>query len=222
MNNISENISTIKGLLGRAELLVVTKSFPACDVRQALLAGVTDIAESRIQEAVTKFDELKNIETFKTVKKHFVGHLQTNKSKKAVELFDIIQSLDSLRLAAAIDRHARDIGKIQECLIEVKVSGEASKTGVMPENAVAFYNECGQFNNLKITGLMTIAPLTGTPEEARPYFKKAAALLNEIKAANPSFNILSMGMSGDYKIAIEEGSTMVRIGSAIFGERSYD
>jgi pyridoxal phosphate enzyme (YggS family) len=223
MKNINARIIAITDKLkalsgGRCSLLVVTKTFPASDVKQAIDAGAQNIAESRVQEAITKFAELGNI----TAKKHFIGHLQTNKAKKVVELFDIIQSLDSLKLAQALNRHAKDAGKIQDCLIEVKVSGEASKTGIAPENALKFYEDCKNFENIKIKGLMTIAPVTDTPEGTRQYFKQAAALFNEIKSRNAEFNILSMGMSADWQIAVEEGATMVRIGSAIFGARDYD
>ena len=210
------------------QLLAVSKFVSVEGVKQAILAGIDSIAESRIQEAIPKFEELASLEDVKTefarVKKHFIGHLQTNKAKKAVEFFDIIQSLDSLRLAEAINRHAQALGKTQECFIEVKVSKEASKTGVEIENAIAFYNEVKQLKNIEITGIMTMAPLTEDasgqyyPEGARPYFKQAYALFNEIKCLRH----LSMGMSGDYEIAVEEGSTMVRVGSLIFGERYYD
>ncbi|MDR2772288.1 MAG: YggS family pyridoxal phosphate-dependent enzyme [Elusimicrobiota bacterium] len=224
MENINKNIriihDTINSMVSRSiELVAVTKTFPSQYIVEALKCGVKHIGESRIQEALPKFEQVG--EALKGAKKHFIGHLQTNKAKKAVENFDLIQSLDSLDLAHSINKHALSCQKIQECLIEVKVSGESSKTGISPENVKDFYCSLCKFSNIAIRGLMIIPPLLDDIERSRAYFKQGYTLFNEMKEQNDGFDILSMGMSDDYKIAIEEGSNMIRIGSAIFGSRVY-
>jgi pyridoxal phosphate enzyme (YggS family) len=227
MKTIRENINLIRSEIdalsaGRnVEILAVTKTFEARDVLEALNCGIKNIGESKIQEALPKFESLGGLPD--GVLKHFIGHLQSNKAKKAVENFDLIQSLDSLKLAKDIDRHAKDLNKIQNCLIEVKVSSEETKTGVSFDETELFYTQCLKLSNIRICGLMTITPLTDSPLSSRPYFKAVKGLFDDIhkKYGMPEFSILSMGMSDDYKIAVEEGSNMARIGSAIFGEREY-
>ncbi|MCL2484845.1 MAG: YggS family pyridoxal phosphate-dependent enzyme [Endomicrobia bacterium] len=229
MKDICGNINLIKNIINSiknasteeksVEIIAVTKTFPYQDVLEALKCGVKHIGESRIQEALPKFAQLG--ENLNGITKHFVGHLQSNKAKKAVENFDLIHSLDSIDLAKDIGRHAKNINKVQNCLIEVKVSHEASKSGIAPENAVEFYSECLKIPNILIKGLMTITPIVENPEDARVYFKQVRSLFCDLKRDNTDFNILSMGMSGDYKIAVEEGANMVRIGSSIFGDRDY-
>lgn len=189
----------------------VTKTVSAEKVSAALKAGIRDIGESRIQEAAAKFPSLE----LTGVKKHLIGHLQTNKSKKAVELFDVIQSLDRLDLAKEIDRHAKAAGKVQECLLEIKVSDEATKFGIPCEEAEELVRQTASLGNIRITGLMTMAPFFDDPEKARPFFRKAKKLYDDLKAVY-GFSTLSMGMSGDFEIAVEEGANMVRIGTAIF------
>jgi pyridoxal phosphate enzyme (YggS family) len=224
MNNITENLGHIRGILqdigaGRAiELIAVTKTIQYKDILRALQGGIKDIAESKIQEALPKFELLKG--ELNSVKKHFIGHLQSNKAKKAVENFDLIHSLDSLDIATDINKHALHLQKIQECLIEVKVSNEITKTGIAPSQVEGLYADiCNKLPNVLIRGLMIITPNFADIEDARPYFRQGYDLFAKMK--NDSFNILSMGMSQDFKIAIEEGSNMVRIGTAIFGERDY-
>ncbi|MDR2860680.1 MAG: YggS family pyridoxal phosphate-dependent enzyme [Elusimicrobiota bacterium] len=223
MKNISENIrhirESIQAVSGtkNIELIAVSKTFPYQDISEALKCGIKHIGESKIQEALPKFDHLNG--ELEGIKKHFIGHLQSNKAKKAVEHFDLIHSIDSLHLAKDINKHASTFHKIQECLIEVKVSNELTKTGIAPENANDFYMQIQEFSNILIRGLMIITPLTETVEDSRPYFRQGYELFEKMK--NKNFNILSMGMSGDFKTAIEEGSNMVRIGTAIFGERDY-
>lgn len=232
MKNIKENILAInKRILELSQdkkekvtFVAVTKTFPAQDVQEAVSTGlIFDIAESKIQEALPKFEVLSN--SINGINKHFIGHLQSNKAKKAVLNFDLIQSLDSIDLAKDINRHAKDIGKVQKCLIELKVSNEESKFGASKETVSAIYDYCSlNCPNILICGIMTIAPYFEDKELVRPYFKTANNIFLDIKnkVNNDNFKILSMGMSGDFEVAIEEGSNMVRIGTSIFGERNYD
>jgi pyridoxal phosphate enzyme (YggS family) len=228
MKNICGNIELIKNTINLAknasaavELVAVTKTFSCCDVLEALKCGVEHIGENKIQEALPKFNQLGSALVGST--KHFIGYLQANKAKKVVENFDLIHSLDSIKLARDVSRHAASINKFQNCLIEVKVSQEVTKTGINPESVKDFYEQCLSISNIVIKGLMVITPCSTNPEDSRPYFKQLHNLFEDIKKSfdNADFNILSMGMSGDYKIAVEEGATMVRVGSAIFGERYY-
>jgi pyridoxal phosphate enzyme (YggS family) len=231
MINICKNIKFVRDIIkssGSAfcpmdNIIAVTKTFPYTDVLAALNCGVKHIGESKIQEALPKFNQLGA--SLSGVTKHFIGCLQMNKVKKAVENFDFIHSLDSLTLAGIISRHAANAGKIQNCLIEVKVSKEDSKIGVLPRDVSDFYIKSLLISNIVVRGLMVITPYSKNPEDSRYYFRQIKSLFEDIKRkrsfSNPNFDILSMGMSSDYKIAIEEGATMVRIGSAIFGERDY-
>jgi pyridoxal phosphate enzyme (YggS family) len=204
----------------RVDLVAVTKTFPVEFVSEAIEGGVKNIGESKIQEALPKFSQLGS--RLNGIKKHFIGHLQSNKAKKAVENFDLIHSLDNLNLASVINTHSVYLQKNQECLIQVKVSNESTKTGIDPRKVLDFYMGTLDFSNIKIKGLMIITPIVANAEAARPFFKLGFEIFSNLKSrAKAGFDILSMGMSGDYKIAIEEGSNMVRIGSAIFGQRDY-
>lgn len=229
MSTIAENINFIKNRINatangkKVTLLAVTKTFSADCAKQAIDTGISDIAESKIQEAIPKFEVLSN--SLNGINKHFIGHLQSNKAKKAVQNFDLIQSLDSIDLAKDINRHAKDIGKIQKCLIELKVSNEETKFGASKETVNAIYDYCiSNCPNILICGIMTIAPFFEDKELVRPYFKLAYNVFENIRKTknDDNFNILSMGMSDDFEIAIQEGSNMVRVGTAIFGERNYD
>ncbi len=232
MKSISKNILAINNRILELSknkninvtLIAVTKTFPAEYVKEAINTGkIFDIAESKIQEALPKFEVLSN--NLNGINKHFIGHLQSNKAKKAVLNFDLIQSLDSIELANVINRYAKEINKIQKCLIELKVSNEETKYGVSKEKIVEIYEYCiRNCENIKICGIMTIAPYFENKEQVRPYFKTANNIFLDIKnkVNDNNFKILSMGMSGDFEIAIEEGSNMVRIGTSIFGERNYD
>ena len=199
-------------------LVAVTKKVSLEQIFQAISLGVSDIAENKIQEAQTKIPEIltKHI----SVKKHFIGHLQTNKAKKAVELFDLIQSIDSIRIAQSVDKAALEIGKIQECLVELKVSGEESKFGVKPEDLNELVEYITSCKNIKLRGLMAMAPYFDEVENSRKYFREAKKVFENIKAAYnlTEFNVLSMGMSADFEVAIEEGATLIRVGSGLFGE----
>ncbi len=228
MSTIARNIIDIKERILKAangtdvKLIAVTKTFSADCVKEAL-SYVTDIAESKIQEALPKFEILSD--SLKNINKHFIGHLQSNKAKKAVLNFDLIQSLDSINLAKDINRHAGEAGKIQNCLIELKVSFEESKFGASEEAVLKIYDYCRQnCQNISINGLMTIAPYFEDKQQVRPYFKKAYKIFENMQKIknDGNFKILSMGMSGDFEVAIQEGANMVRIGTAVFGERNYD
>ena len=226
IENIRNKILSLAKAKGREITLVaVTKTFPVEDIEEALKCNITDIAESKIQEALPKIDVLCKKNLLGNVNKHFIGHLQSNKAKKAVLNFDLIQSLDSIDLAKDINRHAKDINKIQKCLLELKVSQETTKFGISVQQLEEIYNYClDNCHNISICGIMTIAPFFEDKQQVRPYFKTAYKIYSDIKQKtnNKNFKILSMGMSDDFEIAIEEGSNMVRIGSAIFGERNYD
>ncbi|MDR3048594.1 MAG: YggS family pyridoxal phosphate-dependent enzyme [Elusimicrobiota bacterium] len=221
MSNIKANIKNVKTIVksmrkdeNPIEIIAVTKTFGTDSILEALNCGIKHIGESKIQEALLKIQALNG--KLSGITKHFIGHLQSNKAKKAVENFDLIQSLDSLELAKSIDKYANSIGKVQECLIEVKISNEPSKTGIAPQELGDFYSQCLDFPNILVKGLMLIAPLNA---DARASFKQGFKLFEKLKSKD--FNILSMGMSDDYKIALEEGANMLRIGSAIFGKRDY-
>jgi pyridoxal phosphate enzyme (YggS family) len=156
------------------------------------------------------------------VKWHMIGHLQSNKAKKAVRLFDMIETVDSVKLARAIDKACSNIDKIMSVLIEINSGEEPQKAGVLPEDAVSLIREIAVFKNIRIMGLMTMGPFSGDPEDARPYFIKTKRLFDEIRGMGiPGVEMrhLSMGMSNSYRVAIEEGANMIRIGTIIFGER---
>jgi pyridoxal phosphate enzyme (YggS family) len=200
-------------------LVAVTKTVPPEIIRQAMNAGLKIFGESYIQEASAKIEAIND----KNVSWHFIGHLQSNKAKIAVRYFDLIHSVDSLNLAEALNRQAEGIHKIQNILVQVNISGEFTKSGTAAEEAIALVNAIRWMENLSVKGLMTIPPFFDQPEKARPYFKALADLKNQIKNESPpgsDINELSMGMSGDFEVAIEEGATLVRIGTAIFGERA--
>ena len=155
---------------------------------------------------------------------HFIGHLQSNKAKYAVRLFDLIHSVDSLKLARELDKQSRKINKIQEILIQVNISEEASKSGVSVNDTLRLLKDISRLENLSVKGLMTMPPFFNAPEKARPYFTALRKLRDQIKMeaiSNISMDELSMGMTGDFETAIEEGATLVRIGTAIFGARQY-
>jgi pyridoxal phosphate enzyme (YggS family) len=220
IEHIRDAINSIKHVSDSVELMAVTKNFSFQDVLEALKCGIRHIGESRIQEALPKFKQLGGF--LGGITKHFIGRLQSNKVRHVVENFDLIHSLDNVKLADVISRYSGRIGKVQGCLIEVKVSREPSKTGVGLNDVKCFYKRLLSVPNVSIRGLMAIAPCGDTPEDSRVYFKRMYDLFECIRTSSPSgskFDILSMGMSDDYKVAVEEGATMLRIGSAIFGRR---
>ena len=199
-------------------IVCVSKNRPLEQIKEAIEAGITDIGENRIQEASLKFRALiPNTHNLSPIKWHMLGHLQTNKVKEAVKIFDMIQSVDSVHLAEAINKEALKLNKLQDILIEVKTSPEAAKFGLRPEEAAEAIKEITKLKNLNLKGLMTIAPMAGNPEKAHPYFKILRKLSDAInQLTNNQLTILSMGMTDDFEAAIEEGSNMVRLGRAIF------
>ena len=197
-------------------LVAVTKNHGADLMREAIDWGINDIGENRIQEAAEKFSILN-----REVKKHLIGHLQTNKVKQAVKLFDLIHSVDSEHLATAIDKAASSAEKIQDILIQVNLAKEDSKSGVYKENLKNLIEKVDELKNLRLRGLMMIAPNYSDVEKCRPLFAEMRKIFDEIKVNRQNFDFLSMGMTNDYRIAIEEGANVVRIGTAIFGARNY-
>lgn len=193
-------------------LVAVTKNFPPEAIIEAHRSGIRHIGENRVQEAQAKFSILASLTPKPAF--HLVGHLQTNKVKQALKLFDIIQSVDSLKLAELLNAQT---GQVMPVFLEVNTSGESSKFGLKPEEIGRVYENISRLRKLEIRGLMTVAPVVNRPEEARPYFR----LLNTL--AKPlGLKELSMGMSDDYEIAVEEGATVIRIGRALFGERRME
>lgn len=201
-------------------LLAVIKEADIGQVKEAIDAGITDLGENRVQEALAKHNLLNTQHPIQnTLKWHLIGHLQSNKAKDAVKIFDLIHSVDSLRLAGEINKQAEKINKIQDILIEVNTSGEKTKFGLKPNETIEVIKKAIEFKNIRIKGLMTVAPLSDDPESSRFYFRSLRELsekLNTIRNTHDALRILSMGMSHDYKVAIEEGATIVRIGTAIF------
>jgi pyridoxal phosphate enzyme (YggS family) len=198
-------------------LVVVTKTVDHDRIREVVAAGAAILGENRVQEAKEKIGALGKIASW-----HLIGHLQTNKAKYAVRLFDLIHSVDNLELAAEIDRQAAKIGKVQNILIEVNIAGEASKAGMAVKGAPALVREAARLKNISIQGLMTMPPYSENPEDSRPYFTVLRELAETIATGNipnVAMQELSMGMSADFEVAIAEGATLVRVGTAIFGER---
>jgi|YelNatPaOPRAMG01_1025707.scaffolds.fasta_scaffold00119_70 pyridoxal phosphate enzyme (YggS family) len=194
-------------------VVAVSKNRSPEEIREVVKAGIVDIGENRLQEAVSKYKVLNDLSF---IRWHMVGHLQRNKVKEAVRIFDLIHSLDSLRLAEEINRRAELIGKVQEVLIQVKTSPEPTKFGIEQDKVIDFIREILHFNNLKIRGLMTIAPYFDDPQKTRPFFRILRELKENIDRELLKLDFLSMGMSNDFEIAIQEGANMLRIGRLIF------
>jgi pyridoxal phosphate enzyme (YggS family) len=199
------------------DLLIATKMQGADDINFLISRGVTLIGENRVQELLEKYDKINK----ENVKIHLIGSLQRNKVKYIYDKVDMIHSLDSVSLATEIDRQCAKIGKVMDVLVEINIGREESKGGIMPEDAEAFVASLSQFTNIRVRGLMTMAPICKSEEEYRAYFKEAKAIFDKL-FKNEADAILSMGMSGSYEYAIKEGATLVRVGSAIFGERKYN
>jgi PLP dependent protein len=202
----------------KIKLLAAAKSQSIDALRTAVAAGVTLVGENYVQEAKEKRQQIKA-----TVEWHMIGHLQRNKTKAAVEVFDVIQSLDNVALARELDKEGSKRGKTIRALVEVNLGGEESKTGIDRNGVAALLEEIAELSNLRIEGLMTVPPFQDDPEKVRPYFRDLRELreeLNESRYLNVDLQELSMGMTHDYTVAIEEGATIVRIGTALFGPRS--
>ncbi len=215
---IKENIRELLNQLPEnVELVGAAKTRTPEEVMEAVDAGLTIIGENYVQEAEKAFQAIGN-----KVKWHMIGHLQSNKARKAVKIFDMIETVDTLKLARAIDKACRNEENIMQVLIEINSGEELQKAGVMPGDAVALITDMSELENIRITGLMTMGPYGGDPERARPYFQKTKEIFDEIKALDPAgveMKYLSMGMSGSFLVAIEEGANLVRIGTKLFGQR---
>jgi len=220
MNDIRANLDRVRDRVARAAersgrrasdvlLIGVSKTVDAARIRQAIDAGVPALGENRVQEAKEKIAELG-----RPVPWHLIGHLQTNKVRDALELFDVIHSLDRLDLARELDKRARARGRMVDVLVEVNVAAEGSKGGVAPAGLGELLDAVAKMPSLKVRGLMAIPPEAKDPEDSREWFRTLRKL-----AEHHNFSELSMGMSGDFEVAIEEGATMVRVGTAIFGPR---
>lgn len=198
-------------------LLAAVKGRTAGEAKEAVECGIKAIGENYLQEAEERFPFIG-----KSVKWHFIGHIQKRKVKKIVEIFDVIETIDSFEKASEVDEQCRKIGKKMPILIEINSGRETQKSGVMPENAEQLISEMSILQNIKVEGLMTMGPFFNNPEEIRPYFRLTKELFKKIKKSkleNVEMKYLSMGMSDSYMVAIEEGSNIVRIGTLIFGPR---
>lgn len=226
---IKENIAAVQkriadaaSRVGRTDaitLVAVTKNHPAEYMKEAAAAGITDVGENRVQEALQKLEAFPENQ----LKWHLIGHLQTNKAKHAVEHFDLIHSVDSEHLLKAVNKEAAKIGKVQDILLQVNVAREESKFGMEVEEFPAMCELAKSLANVRVQGLMCIAPNFEHVEDVRPIFRIAHALYEDMKPKFPVGQIqyLSMGMTHDFEIAIEEGANIVRVGTAIFGARNY-
>ena len=226
METIKNNLEIINGKIKKAalkanrnpeeiKLVAVTKTATIEQIKEAISAGVKIIGENKVQEAKEKYQILSA-----DIEWHLVGHLQTNKAKYAVEIFDCTHSVDSIKLAQEINKRSFQFGKIMDVLVEVNVSGEETKYGIKPEEVEPFIKKISEFPRIRVRGLMTIVPIVEDKEEVRPYFRKLRELSEKIKSKNienVKMDYLSMGMTEDFEIAIEEGANMVRIGRGIFG-----
>lgn len=219
MPNIDKNLGAVKQRMvsackksGRPPegvgLVCVTKTVSVDDIVKVLGSGVNILGENRVRDALIKYAAIGDRAEW-----HLIGHLQTNKVRDAVKIFSLVHSVDSLRLVKEIDKEAAKIGKVQDVLIQVNTSGEASKFGIRPDEAAGFIKASALYRNINIKGLMTIAPEVDDPETVRPYFRALRELRDKINERL----LLSMGMTNDFEVAIEEGSNMVRVGRAIFG-----
>ena len=225
--SIRENYQKIREEIpDNVTIVLASKTRTPEEIEEVIEAGAADIGENYVQEAENMYNALS--EKAKRVKWHMIGHLQRNKINRAVKLFDILQTVDSLETAAAIDKRVETAGeKIIQVLIEINIGSEMTKAGIKPEYETVenLVKEISEFEHLQLEGLMTMGPRFGNPEDSRKYFQKTRGIFEKIRAANfPNVDMktLSMGMSNSYKTAIEEGSNMVRVGTIVFGERKYD
>jgi PLP dependent protein len=217
---ISEEVKKIIGELPEGVTLIgVAKTRTPFEIMEAIDAGLTIVGENYVQEAEQAYSKIGS-----RVKWHMIGHLQKNKVKKAVSIFDMIETIDSMKLCSLVDKACQDLGKIMPVLIEINSGEEDQKTGVMPEPAIPLIKEISTLTNIRVMGLMTIGPFTSDPEALRPCFRKTREIFDLVKKEGINgveMKYLSMGMSDSYKIAIEEGANLVRIGTRLFGARDY-
>ncbi len=221
MKMIRQNVSQILTELPEGvKLLAAAKAMTPEEILEAVEAGAEIIGENYIQEAESAYKIIGD-----KAKMHFIGHLQRNKVKKAVGMFDMIETVDSVEIAREIDKRCREFDKIMPVLIEVNSGREKQKSGVFPENVEQLLRDLSALPNIKVMGLMTMGPRSGNPEDSRPYFvatKKISDKLKKLNLPNVEMKYLSMGMTNSYKIALEEGANIIRIGTKIFGNRDYD
>ena len=207
----------LKEIPPHVTLVAAGKTRTADELLKAITGGVRVVGENYVQEALRAFDAVGD-----AVKWHFIGHLQKNKVKKAVRVFDLIETVDSVKIVEEINKRCVEIKKVMSLLIEINSGRERQKTGVFPEHAESVIRDISGFTNVKVEGLMTMGPFSGEPENARVYFVETKKLFENIKQKNiPGINMkfLSMGMTNSYRIAIEEGANIIRVGTKIFGER---
>lgn len=200
------------------ELVAAAKTRTAAEILEAIEAGVKIVGENYIQEAADVFPAVG-----RRARWHFIGHLQTNKVKKAVEIFDLVETVDSIGLGREIDKRSAAAGKTMDVFIEVNSGREPQKAGVLPEEAESLVRALAGLPRLRVLGLMTMGPFEGDPEDSRPYFKETKKVWDELKALaipGAEMRYLSMGMTNSWRVAVEEGATMVRIGTAVFGPRT--
>jgi len=217
---IKESVkSLLSELPAGVQLVAAAKTRSTEEILEAIQAGVKIIGENYVQEAERAYAAVGNKASW-----HFIGHLQKNKVKKAVSITDMIETVDSIEIAKEIDKRCCQIGKVMPILIEVNSGREQQKAGVLPEDTEQLVREISDLQNVKLTGLMTMGPLAGNPEDARPYFVETKKIFDQIRKLdlpNVEMRYLSMGMTNSYKVALEEGANIVRIGTKIFGERDY-
>ena len=215
---IKENVREVLSMLPRGVgLVAAAKTRSTEEVLEAIEAGIKMVGHNYVQEAEKDFETIAA-----RARVHMIGHLQSNKARKAVQLFDMIETLDSMKLAKALDKACLSSGRIMPVLVEINSGEEDQKAGVMPADAVSFIREIAGLKGIKIEGLMTMGPYAGDPEQARPYFVRTRAIFEKIRGLSISgvdMRYLSMGMSNSYGIAVEEGANLVRIGTRLFGER---
>jgi pyridoxal phosphate enzyme (YggS family) len=227
MDEIEKNLSQVRERMERAaartgrdpgeiRLIAVSKTVPIERIKEAIAAGAMIFGENYVQEARHKIEEIGRT----GIQWHFIGHLQTNKAKYAVKLFDLIHSVDSIKVARALDTRAAAEGKVMDCLIEANISQEESKFGITSEHTLTLAQEMTKLKNISLKGLMTMPPYFDDPESSRPYFIALRQLKEVMAREGIPLSELSMGMTTDFEVAIEEGATIVRVGRAIFGERS--
>ncbi len=218
---IEENVKKILGELPEGVQLVgAAKTRTPEEILEAVEAGLEIIGENYVQEAERAFQVIGD-----RAKWHMIGYLQRNKAKKAVKVFDVIETVDSMKLAKEIDKSCEKIGKVMSVLIEINSGEESQKAGILPEEAIPLIQEMSALKNIKIVGLMTMGPFAGNPEDSRPFFKKTREIFERLKERGlpgVEMKVLSMGMSNSYQVAIEEGANLVRLGTKIFGERHYE
>jgi len=222
MERIGESAMRAGRRPDEVRLVAVTKTVGIPMILEVIKAGVTTLGENRVQEARDKISDLKSQVPGVRVEWHLIGHLQRNKAKYAVRLFELIHTIDSVAIAEELNRQAEKAGKIQRVLVQVKLSEEETKHGISEGDLPRLIERIDELHNLRLEGLMTMPPFFEDPEDVRPYFRRLRKIrdsINALRGARYELRELSMGMSHDFEVAIEEGATMVRIGTAIFGER---